>query len=131
MVSFPRVLAVFSYIARYFDWRVQRFCWPKGTSLGCVESIYVKTTEVVRGSEELRRLLRRRWTNCEFGRFSYIKVCGRFSMHCMMRASAPSLNSVYRCYIFYLMQKSRVYVLWRGKPKKQQYRLGFKGITRQ
>ena len=28
-----------------FDWKVQRFCWPKGTSLECAESIYVKITE--------------------------------------------------------------------------------------
>ena len=29
----------------YFDWKVQRFCWPKGTSLECAEVIYVKTME--------------------------------------------------------------------------------------
>ena len=28
-----------------FDWKVQRFCWPKGTSLECAESIYVEITE--------------------------------------------------------------------------------------
>ena len=36
-----------------FDWKVQRFCWPKGTSLECVESIYVKTTETACVSNEL------------------------------------------------------------------------------
>ena len=29
----------------YFDWKVKRFCWPKGTSLECEELIYVKTME--------------------------------------------------------------------------------------
>ena len=38
-----------------FDWKVQRFCWPKGTSLECVESIYVKTTETACVSNELCR----------------------------------------------------------------------------
>ena len=38
-----------------FDWKVQRFCWPKGTSLECVESIYVKTTGAACVSEELCR----------------------------------------------------------------------------
>ena len=38
-----------------FDWKVQRFCWPKGTSLECVESIYVKTTEAACVSNELCR----------------------------------------------------------------------------
>ena len=28
-----------------FDWIVQRFCWPKGTSFDFAESIYVKITE--------------------------------------------------------------------------------------
>ena len=35
-----------------FDWKVQRFCWPKGTSLECAESIYVKTMGPACGSEE-------------------------------------------------------------------------------
>ena len=36
------------FVALYlgvFDWKVQRFCWPKGTSLECAESIYMKITE--------------------------------------------------------------------------------------
>ena len=41
-----------------FDWEVQRFCWPKGTSLECTESIYVKTTGAACVSEELCRLLK-------------------------------------------------------------------------
>ena len=47
------------YIALYlavFDWKVQRFCWPKGTSLECAESIYVKITETACVSDELCRL---------------------------------------------------------------------------
>ena len=46
------------FVALYlgvFDWKVQRFCWPKGTSLECVESIYVKTTETACVSNELCR----------------------------------------------------------------------------
>ena len=39
-----------------FDWKVQRFYWPKGTSLECAESIYVKTTEAASMSKELCRL---------------------------------------------------------------------------
>ena len=35
-----------------FDWKVQRFCWPKGTSLECAESIYVKITETACVSED-------------------------------------------------------------------------------
>ena len=31
---------------------IQRFCWPKDTSLECVESIYVKTTETACVSNE-------------------------------------------------------------------------------
>ena len=38
-----------------FDWKVQRFCWSKGTSLECAESIYVKTTETACVSDELCR----------------------------------------------------------------------------
>ena len=33
----------------------EEFCWPKGTSLECVESIYVKTTGAACVSEELCR----------------------------------------------------------------------------
>ena len=40
----------------YFDWKVQRFCWPKGTSVECAESIYVKTTGPACVSEELCRM---------------------------------------------------------------------------
>ena len=46
------------FVALYlgvFDWKVQRFCWPKGTSLECAESIYVKTTGTACVSEELCR----------------------------------------------------------------------------
>ena len=35
-----------------YDWKGQRFCWPK-TWLECVKSIYVKTTGAVCVSEEL------------------------------------------------------------------------------
>ena len=38
-----------------FDWKVQRFCWLKGTSLECAELIYMKTTEAACVSEELCR----------------------------------------------------------------------------
>ena len=50
--------SVGSFVALYlgvFDWKVQRFCWSKGTSLKCVESIYVKTTETACVSNELCR----------------------------------------------------------------------------
>ena len=46
--------SVGQFIALYlavFDSKVQRICWPKGTSLECVESIYVKTTETARVSD--------------------------------------------------------------------------------
>ena len=39
-----------------FDWKVQRFCWPKGTSLECAESIYVEITEAACVCDELCRL---------------------------------------------------------------------------
>ena len=42
----------------YLDWKVQRFCWLKGTSLECMESIYVKTTGAAHVCEELCRLLK-------------------------------------------------------------------------
>ena len=38
-----------------FDWKVQRFCGQKATSLECTESIYVKTTGAACVSEELCR----------------------------------------------------------------------------
>ena len=47
------MLAVCSLYLAVFDSKVQRFCWPKGTSLECVESIYVKTTETACVSDEL------------------------------------------------------------------------------
>ena len=56
MASFRR--ECWQFIALYlavFDSKVQRFCWPKGTSLECVESINVKTTETARVSDELCR----------------------------------------------------------------------------
>ena len=39
-----------------FYWKVQRFCWPKGTSLDCAESIYVEITEAACVCDELCRL---------------------------------------------------------------------------
>ena len=44
------------YLLGVFDWKVQRFCWPKATSLECAESIYVKTRETAYVSDELCRL---------------------------------------------------------------------------
>ena len=56
MASFQRECWQFvALYIRVFDWKVQRFCWPKGTSLECVESIYVKTTETACVSNELCR----------------------------------------------------------------------------
>ena len=55
-----------------FEWKVQRFCWPIGTSLECVESIYVKTTETACVSDELCRFKEE-----EDVRFSYKRVRGR------------------------------------------------------
>ena len=43
---------------RNSEWKVQRFCWPKGTSLECAESIYVKIMETARVCEELCQLLK-------------------------------------------------------------------------
>ena len=45
-------------VVAVFDWKVQRFCWPKGTPLESAESIYVKTTGAAYVSEELCRLLK-------------------------------------------------------------------------
>ena len=63
----------------YFDWKVQRFCWLKGTSLECVESIYVKTTEAARVCEELCRLLKEEDVGqiVSLGDFHIEPVCGR------------------------------------------------------
>ena len=54
MASFRR--ECWQFIALYlavFDSKVQRFCWPKGTSL---ESIYVEITEAACVCDELCRL---------------------------------------------------------------------------
>ena len=54
MASFRRECWLF--VALYlgvFDWKVQRFCWPKGTSLECAESIYVEITEAAFVCDEL------------------------------------------------------------------------------
>ena len=56
MASFRREF--WQFVALYlgvFDWKVQRFCWSKGTSLECAESIFVKTTETACVSDELCR----------------------------------------------------------------------------
>ena len=56
MASFRR--ECWQFVALYlgvFDWKVQRFCWPKGTSLECAESIYVKITETACVRDELCR----------------------------------------------------------------------------
>ena len=56
MASFRR--ECWQFVALYlgvFDWKVHRFCWPKGTLLECAESIYVKTTETACVSDELCR----------------------------------------------------------------------------
>ena len=52
------MLAACSFMPRNFEWKVQRFCWPKGTSLECAESIYVKITETAHVCEELCHLLK-------------------------------------------------------------------------
>ena len=65
LLSRPRDKAMASFrrecwplVALYLgvDWKVQRFCWPKGTSLDCAESIYVEITEVACVCDELCRL---------------------------------------------------------------------------
>ena len=54
MASFRRECCLFvAFYLAVFEWKVQRFCWPKGTSLECAESIYVKTTETAFVSDEL------------------------------------------------------------------------------
>ena len=61
MASFRR--ECWPFVALYlsvFDWKVQRFCWPKGTSLECAESIYAKITETACVSDELCRLLKKK-----------------------------------------------------------------------
>ena len=47
---------LYSFILVFY-WKVQRFCWPKGTSLECAQSIYVKITETACVRDELRCLL--------------------------------------------------------------------------
>ena len=57
MTSFRRECCLF--VALYlavFEWKVQKFCWPKGTSLECAESIYVKTTS---GHSRIKRVVDR------------------------------------------------------------------------
>ena len=54
-MPFRRVLAACVFRPRYFDWKVQIFCWPKGTSLECAESIYVKLMEAACVSEDADR----------------------------------------------------------------------------
>ena len=66
-----RLAQICSFIPSYFDWKVQRSCWSKGTLLECAELIYVKTTEADRVCEELCQLIRICWRNREFRRFSY------------------------------------------------------------
>ena len=61
MASFRR--ECFPFVALYlavFDWKVQRLCWPKGTSLECAESICVKITETACVSDKLYRLLKKK-----------------------------------------------------------------------
>ena len=53
-----------------FDWKVQRFCWPKGTSLECAESIYVEITEAACVSD---------LEDVDNKRFSYKACTGRYS----------------------------------------------------
>ena len=53
-----RLAQTCSFIPSYFDWKVQRSCWSKGTLLECAELIYVKTTEADRVCEELCQLIR-------------------------------------------------------------------------
>ena len=62
-----------------FDWKVQRFCWPKGTSLECTESIYMKIMKAACVCDELCHLKRRSWTNREFQRFAYKACMGPYS----------------------------------------------------
>ena len=60
MASFRRECCQF--VALYlavFDWKVQRFCWPKGTSLEFAESIYVKITETACVFKRRRRATNR------------------------------------------------------------------------
>ena len=78
MASFRRECCQF--VALYlavFDWKVQRFCWPKGTSLECAESIYVKITETACVSDELCRLKEEEEEEGE--RFAYKACTGSFS----------------------------------------------------
>ena len=61
-----------------FDWKVQRFCWPKGTSLECAESIYVEITEAACVCDELCRLKEEEIVS--FGRFA-CKACTGYLKH--------------------------------------------------
>ena len=78
MASFRR--ECWQFVALYlgvFDWKVQRFCWSKGTSLECVESIYVKTTETACVSNELRHF--KEEEEEKLRRFAYKPCIGSFS----------------------------------------------------
>ena len=46
------------YLDRYFDRKVHRFCWSKGTSFECAEFMYVKNMETAHVSEDLCPLLK-------------------------------------------------------------------------
>ena len=53
-----------------FDWKIYRFCWPKGTSLECAESISVKITEAACVCDEFMPFKREEgWANvlCQNG----------------------------------------------------------------
>ena len=93
MASFRRECCPF--VALYLDWKVQRFCWPKGTSLECAKSIYVKTTGC--GSEEVAMPLEGEGEGEEeeFGGFENVlrdaekekeKSLEALKMYCVMRA---------------------------------------------
>ena len=57
MASFGReIWPLIDLYLGVFDWNVQRFCCPKGTSLECAESIYVKITEAACVCDELCHL---------------------------------------------------------------------------
>ena len=109
-----------------FDWKVQRFCWPKGTSLECAESIYVKIMEAACVSEELCRWKKKKKMDdsrierardrlltvrpCSIASYINSLITWLFvslealKMYCVMRASAPPLHTVYRrLYDYWLM----------------------------
>ena len=73
MASFRRQLTACIFTPRHFDCKVRRFCWPKGTSLECMESIYVKTTEAACVSDKLCHLKRLTHNDSRMGPCSYFK----------------------------------------------------------